>query len=73
VGRFDPWTRILVGPVVFIGPERAGCIVAVLPGRGLVRGGITRLAARHEAAEVNVPERGWIGCWGALYPTNGRG
>ena len=66
VNVFGPWAQVIAGVVLFLWPELALWLVAVVLGGGLILSGIMGLSALKESAVVNPPKMQKIQLWSSI-------
>jgi len=66
VSVFGPWVQVIAGVVLFIWPQLALWLVAVILGGGLILSGIMGLSALHQSQLVNPPTLKKIELWSSI-------
>jgi uncharacterized membrane protein HdeD (DUF308 family) len=66
VSVFGPWVQIIAGVVLFIWPELALWLVAVILGGGLILSGIMGLSALKQSQTVNPPAWDKVVLWSSI-------
>ena len=66
VSVFGPWVQVIAGIVLFIWPELALWLVAVILGGGLIMSGIMGLSALQQSQLVNPPTKQKVVMWSSI-------
>ena len=66
VSVFGPWVQVIAGIVLFIWPELALWLVAVILGGGLILSGIMGLSALQQGQLVNPPTLDKVVLWSSI-------
>ena len=66
VSVFSPWVQVIAGVVLFIWPELALWLVAVILGGGLILSGIMGLTALQQSQMVNPPTMEKVVLWSSI-------